>query len=90
MSSPRSFGSISEDILDRQEQKRDEVSDQVAEFLAKGGKITTMEECSPAEASYRAIPPHKYRCKKTGKMKIYRNRYKQSQPGIVMWSSNTK
>lgn len=86
----KSFGSISEDVLDRQEKKRDEVSDQVAEFLAKGGQIEQVRDCSPAEASYRAIPPHKYRCKKTGKMKIYRNKYPTRKPGIIEWSANIK
>lgn len=67
-----------------------EIADQVADYLAKGGKVEQMRDCSPAEASYKSLPPHKYFCKKTGKMKIYRNKYKHKQPGLITWSANIK
>jgi hypothetical protein len=67
-----------------------ELEDQVAAFLAKGGEVEQMRDCSPKEAMYKSFPPHKYFCKFSGKMKIYRNKVTHKQPGLVMWSANTK
>jgi hypothetical protein len=41
----------------------DAISDQVAEFLAKGGLVTEMEECTAADAIDRYRKPYTVRCK---------------------------
>ena len=68
----------------------DELADQVAAFLAKGGEIEKMRDCSPKESMYKSFPPHKYFDKRTGKMKIYRNKITHKQPKLITWSANTK
>ncbi len=49
----------------------DAISDQVAEFLARGGKVTEMDECTAADAIDRYRKPYTVRCK-DGTVRMHR------------------
>jgi hypothetical protein len=49
----------------------DAISDQVAEFLAKGGQVASVEACTPSDAIDRYRKPYTIKCK-DGRMRMYR------------------
>ncbi|MEL0014981.1 MAG: hypothetical protein VW715_07180 [Rhodospirillales bacterium] len=48
-----------------------ELSDQVAEFLARGGEVKQIEECTAADAIDRYRKPYSIKCK-DGTQRMYR------------------
>ena len=57
--------------FEQKNKAREEVSDQVAEYLAKGGDIQQMKEVSAGAAYYKSLKPH-VRINKEGEMRIVR------------------
>jgi hypothetical protein len=60
-----------QDIIDKKSAESDAISDQVAEFLAKGGEVQQMENCTAADAIDRYRKPYSIHCK-DGTQRMYR------------------
>jgi hypothetical protein len=60
-----------QDIIEKKTAESDAISDQVAEFLAKGGNVKKIEQCTAADAIDRYQKPYSIRCK-DGTQRMYR------------------
>ena len=58
-------------MLEKKSAESAELSDQVAEFLARGGEVKQIEECTAADAIDRYRKPYSIRCK-DGVQRMYR------------------
>ena len=59
------------EMIAKKSLESDAISDQVAEFLSKGGKVTQMEECTADDAIERYKKPYTVNCK-DGTKRLYR------------------
>lgn len=59
-------------LIDKKQKQSDSISDAVAEFLAKGGEVTTYDPCSVQESMWRSKKPYAKRGK-DGRRYISRN-----------------
>lgn len=76
------------DLITKKSQQSDALSDEVAEFLAKGGAINKMRPCSAKESAFRAQRP--YQRIKNGKKYISRNYTKHHLDADAFGGHQTK
>ena len=57
--------------VEKKKEESEQLADQVAEFLSKGGNVQQMEEVSAGAAYYKSLKPH-VRINKEGETRLIR------------------